>query len=100
MFEFLIILGAFGLLSIPLIIMFLVCGADWKNKITGTLVVTFFWLLLSVGVWVDVKGDANRWNDGYCDCGKHWELSAVSESRHGFKTKYYSCPNCHKEIEI
>lgn len=93
---------AFGILGIifgMIAVMFLVCGADWKHKIIGALVCMSFWLLMSGGIYLDAKINANVWNDGYCKCGEHWELRGASESRNGIVTKYYVCPNCHTEIE-
>ena len=93
---------AFGVLGIifgMIAVMFLVCGADWKHKIIGALVCIGFWLLMSGGIYFDASLDADVWNDGYCECGAHWELRGVSESRNGNTTKYYACPDCYAEIE-
>ena len=40
------------------------------------------------------------WNDGYCECGHHWELKGATKIKNGGTTKYYACPNCFEEIEI
>lgn len=85
----------FGMIAV----MFLVCGADWKHKVIGALVCVGFWLLMSGGIYLDAKIDANVWNNGYCECGGHWELRGVSEGRAGSITKYYVCPDCYAEIE-
>ena len=93
---------AFGILGIifgMIAVMFLVCGADWKHKIIGALVCIGFWLLMSGGIYLDASLDADAWNGGYCECGAHWELKGVSESRNGNTTKYYACPDCYAEIE-
>ena len=91
--------GVLGLIFGMIAVMFLVCGADWKHKIIGALVCIGFWLLMSGGIYLDASLDADVWNDGYCECGAHWELRGVSESRNGTTTKYYACPNCYAEIE-
>lgn len=46
---------------------------------------------------VDV--DKKNWNDGYCNCGGHWEyLQAVG---HQYTTTYiYECDRCGKHIEL
>lgn len=97
---FWIIFGIFGFCAIPCIVMFLVCGATKKIKANGAAVCVFFWLLASILLWSQEVGNQERWNNGFCECGEHWVLSAVSETRNGAKTKYYSCPACYAEIEI
>lgn len=91
--------GILGLIFGMIAVMFLVCGADRKHKIIGALVCIGFWLLMSGGIYLDASLDADVWNDGYCECGAHWELRGVSESRNGNTTKYYACPDCYAEIE-
>ena len=94
------IFGGIGLLAIPSILMFITCGATKKNKIGGAAFCLCFWLFASVLLWGQEVGNQERWNNGFCECGEHWELSAVSKTRSGTETKYYSCPTCHNEIEI
>lgn len=98
MLEFWLSFGLFGLVCVPFIIMFLVCGVDLKHKLGGAVVVLFFWLLVSGGLALDSKGKQEAWNGGYCECGTHWELRGASKSRTGNETKYYQCPNCYAEI--
>lgn len=90
----------FGFLAIPVIVMFITCGATIKNKIGGAAFCICFWLLASVLLWGQEMGNQERWNNGFCECGEHWELSAADKSRCGTETKYYSCPACYNEIEI
>lgn len=93
---------AFGVLGIifgMIAVMFLICGADWKHKIIGALVCVGFWLLMSGGIYLDAKIDANVWNNGQCECGGRWELRGISEGLSGSVTKYYVCPDCYTEIE-
>lgn len=98
--EFWLIFAFFGLIAVPLIIMFLICGVDFKHKLGGALGVLVFWVLLSAGLAFDSKRDAELWNGGYCECGEHWTLAGASKSRNGTETKYYRCDNCHNEIQI
>lgn len=43
--------------------------------------------------------DIRKWNDGVCpSCGQVWEFKGGSEYRGGH-TYYYSCDNCHINIE-
>lgn len=97
---FWIIFGGIGLFAIPSALMFITCGATTKNKIGGAAFCICFWLLTSVLLWGQEVGNQERWNNGFCECGEHWELSAVDKSKSGTETKYYSCPACYNEIEI
>ena len=97
--SFLAVFGCFGIICIPLIIIFTIGGTDKLHKIGGSVVIVIFWFLVAIGAWAQGNDNAKNWNNGFCECGTHWELSAVSEYR-GSTTKYYTCPNCHKEIEI
>lgn len=97
---FWITFGFFGLLFVPLAIMFICCGATAKNKIGGAIFCLVFWILFAGGLTLDTLNKEAKWNNGYCDCGTHWELRGASKSRNGTVTKYYVCENCHIEIEI
>ena len=92
------IFGLIGILCVPLIIMFLVCGIGLKRKIGGALAILIFWFLFSGALVLDETNKADNWNGGYCECGTHWELRGATKSRTGTETKYYACPNCHAEI--
>jgi hypothetical protein len=98
--NFIIIFAVVGLFAIPSIALFLICGANKSNKIWGTVTTVIFWMLLTVAIWGQNKTNTEVWNNGYCDCGTHWELTAVTRSYRGSETKYYVCPDCHTEIEI
>lgn len=98
--NFWIIFGLFGLMAVPCIAMFVVCGADIQHKVGGAIVCVVFWFLVSGGLYFQEVGNAERWNDGFCECGTHWELKGVTKTKMGSETKYYSCPECYKEIEI
>ena len=91
--------GCLGIVFGMIAVMFLVCGADRKHKIVGALVCIGFWLLMSGGIYLDASHDADVWNDGYCECGGHWELAGATRTKSGQTIKYYSCPNCYAEIE-
>lgn len=97
--SFWVAFGLFGIMCIPLILMFIIVGANKPIKIGGSVIIVIFWLLVSFGAWSDANNNAKNWNNGFCECGTRWELRAVSEYRYS-TTKYYCCPNCHKEIEI
>ena len=89
-----------GLAFVPVVLLFLLGGVTVKIKIGGSLFALAFWFLTATALFYQEKGNEERWNGGYCPCGTHWELEAVSETKNGTKTKYYSCPDCYKEIQI
>jgi hypothetical protein len=90
-----------GLFFLPLIISFLIGGVDLKHKLGGALVCLGFWAIMGLGIGVTAEGNKTAWNDGFCpDCEQHWELVAVTKTRRGSTTKYYTCPECYKEIQI
>ena len=99
MIEFLVIFGITGLMFIPLILMFLVGGVDKAHKIGGAIVMAIIWIVFTLGLFCETKTNETVWNDGFCDCGTHWELKGVSKYR-GYEIKYYACPDCYTEIEI
>ena len=70
-------------------------NCDWKTRLAGILAGFFFWVIASGAMVIRIKDNANKWNNGYCQCGTHWELVSVAA-----KTKYYVCPNCYAEIQI
>lgn len=98
--EFWITFGILGFFGLPMVLMFIICGVDAKHKIGGTAFILAFWFLTAGALYGQEKGNHERWNDGHCPCGAHWELSAVDKSRNGTEHKYYTCPDCYKEIEI
>ena len=97
---FWIIFGVVGLIAIPVAIFFALCGVDAEHKIGGVVIVVIFWFIISGGLYFQEQGNTERWNNGFCECGQHWELRAVTKSRTGSETKHYVCPDCHIEIEI
>ena len=98
--AFLISFGCIGLVAVPMIIMFLVGGVDLKHRLGGTFITLGLWLFMSFSIVFSAWRNEEVWNDGYCDCGYHWELAGATRSKQGSVTKYYFCPNCHSEIEI
>ena len=97
--ELLIVFGLTGFIFVPLIITFLVCGVDKAHKIGGAIAVTIFWIAFALIMFCEAEANENAWNDGFCECGTHWELKGVSKTL-GDRTKYYACPDCYTEIEI
>ena len=99
MTEFLIVFGITGLVLIPCVLIFFIGDADKKRKIIIGAIVCAFWFLISGSIYFEAKTNTEAWNNGYCECGTHWELAGVSKSHGtGSTTKYYFCPNCYAEI--
>jgi hypothetical protein len=84
----------------PCIVMAVSFGDTVKAKITGAMLCLAFWALLSGAMWGQSVSNAEKWNDGFCKCGAHWELKGATKTKMGSETKYYSCPKCYEEIEI
>lgn len=100
MIPFWIIFAACGIIGIPCVLLFASGGATAKRKVFGSLAGVVMWFMLAGGMYFQEVGNTERWNEGQCECGTHWELSAVTRSRTGTETKYYTCPSCHNEIKI
>ena len=97
--ELLILFGMESIIFIPVILMFVACGVDRKHQVGGAVVVIIIWIVFTLGVFCDTKANEEVWNNGFCECGTHWELEGVSKYRN-HETKYYACPKCYTEIEI
>ncbi len=98
--SFWIIFAFLGLMGVPIIIVVLTMMETIKQKICGTLVVLAFWFVWAGAMYGMGEENANRWNNGYCECGQHWELKGVTRTKMGSEIKYYACPSCYEEIEI
>ena len=81
--------GLFGVIFVPCVLLFALGGADAKHRIVGSLVCICFWFLFAGGIYFQEVGNAERWNDGYCECGQHWELKGATKTKNGSETKYY-----------
>lgn len=97
--DFWIVFALYGILAIPCIVLAISFNDEWKERLFGCAVILVIWLTLSVGCSFAEDVNAEKWNDGYCQCGTHWELRGASQYRSSH-TKYYVCPDCHAEIEI
>ncbi len=95
--SFWIVFALFGILGIPCIGLAITYGEDWKGKLFGCGIILVLWLAVACGCAFSRDINAEKWNDGYCECGTHWELRGASEYRSSH-TKYYVCPNCYAEI--
>lgn len=98
--NFWIIFAVVGLIAVPMVILFACVGVDAEHKIGGVVAVIVFWFVLAGGIYFQNKDNSEKWNNGFCECGQHWELRAVTRTRNGTERKYYVCPDCYIEIEI
>lgn len=97
--NFWIVFGFLGLVALPCLALPISFGEDWKEKLFGCGIVIVLWLAFAYAGAFGQDVNADKWNDGYCECGTHWELRGASQYRSSH-TKYYVCPECHAEIEI
>ena len=90
----------FGVLFVPLILMFLICGCTWSNKIGGAIVCLLFWFAISGAMYTENKWDNEAWNNGICPvCEGEYRFSGASKYRTS-NYYYYTCDNCGHTIEI
>ena len=52
---FWICFGFLGLLFVPVILLFLICGCTWGNKIGGAIACLLFWLAISGVMYAEDK---------------------------------------------
>lgn len=97
--NFWIVFALFGAIGIPCFVLIIGFWDGWKDFLVRSCVVLAFWFAISGACWAMGEDNDNKWNDGYCQCGTHWELRGASQYRSSH-TKYYVCPDCHAEIEI
>lgn len=98
--NFWVVFALCGFMATPCIAMAIGFGDGIKGKIKATLVCIVGWFIISGAMWGQHTYNEEIWNEGYCECGSHWELEGVTRTKFGGKTKYYVCPNCFIEIEI
>lgn len=67
------------------------------DKIRSKIIAVLCTLIVTFGVTFlmckDTENAHSRWNNGICECGGTYELSAAS-GRGSFKSFYYSCDKC------
>ena len=97
--NFWIVFALYGAIAIPCLVMIIGFWNGWKDAFVRFLVVFVFWFAISGACWFNAENNAKKWNNGFCECGTHWELTGVSKYRSS-ETKYYTCSNCYAEIEI
>lgn len=99
MTDFITIFIILSIIGAPMLVVFVCVAEGAKEKLCKGLIILGIWLVLSLALLLNKNENSEKWNNGFCQCGAHWELETVT-SRAGTKTKYYSCPNCYTEIEL
>ena len=99
MSDFWICFGFMGLLFVPAILMFLICGCTRGNKIGGAIGCLVFWLLISGAMYGEAEYDTNTYNNGVCIvCEGEYKFSGATKYRTSHHY-YYTCENCDHTIE-
>ena len=100
MSDFWICFGFMGLLFVPAILMFLICGCTRGNKIGGAIGCLVFWLLISGAMYGETEYDTNTYNNGVCIvCEGEYKFSGATKYRTSHHY-YYTCENCDHTIEL
>ena len=98
--AFWICFGILGLMFIPAILLFLICGCTWGNKIGGAIICLLFWFAVSGAVYAQDKWDNEMWNNGICSvCEGEYNFSGATQYRTSHHY-YYTCENCDHTIEL
>lgn len=64
-----------------------------KKKILACFLILVVTFGIATLLYKQAEGEQERWNNGICECGGTYELSAASQYRSS-KTFYYTCDNC------
>lgn len=91
-------IGWTALALFPLMIAFL-APQTVKGKIIACLCVLAVTCGIMVLMYQDAENAADRWNNGTCECGGAYELSAASQYRTS-KSFYYTCDTCGRTEEF
>lgn len=98
--DFLLYFGFMGVVFVPAILMFLICGDTWGIKIGCAIGCLVFWLLISGGMYTEDKRDNKMWNNGICSmCEGEYRFSGATKHRTS-RHYYYTCEDCDHTIEI
>ena len=98
--AFWICFGFMGLVFVPAILMFLICGDTWGNKIGGAIGCLVFWVLISGAFALEDKWDNEMWNNGICSvCEGDYTFSSATKYRTSHHY-YYTCDDCGHTIEL
>lgn len=64
-----------------------------KKKILACFLILVVTFGIATLLYKQAEREQERWNNGICECGGTYELSAASQYRSS-KTFYYTCDNC------
>jgi hypothetical protein len=64
-----------------------------KKKIIACFLILVVTFGIATLLYKQAEWKQERWNNGICECGGTYELSAASQYRSS-KTFYYTCDNC------
>ena len=81
-----------GMAIFPLMFAF-VAPKTWRGKIIAILIALAIAFGLATLIYKEAKGNRNRWNNGYCECGGEYQFSSATNYR-GSKAYYYTCDKC------
>lgn len=81
-----------ALALLPLVIAIL-APQTTKGKIVACLCVLIVTCGVTALMYMDAKSGDDRWNNGICECGGAYELSAASQWRTS-RSFYYTCDTC------
>ena len=98
--AFWICFGFMGLMFVPAILLFLICGCTRGNKIGGAIACLLFWLAISGAMYAEDEWDNEMWNNGICSvCEGEYNFSGATKYRTSHHY-YYTCDDCGHTIEI
>lgn len=100
--------------------MFVVCGlfltisvggfmsmiftSEIKNGIIRFIISIIIALIIGFGLtglfYLEYKGDEQKFNSGYCECGGEWELFDVEYRKNSGSLYFYKCKECKETIRL
>lgn len=84
---------AWAILAIIPLLLMIISYHKKKTKIIACLCILFVTFGITALMFQDAENANIRWNNGICECGGAYELSAASKSIHS-KSFYYTCDKC------
>ena len=71
----------------------------WLGAIVGIILSLAIGFGLTGALYTEQRQENEAWNNGYCECGGEFKLTAVTKTNIGGKTFYYTCKDCGHTIE-
>ena len=89
-----------GVVFVPVILMFLICGCTWGSKLGNAIVCLVLWFAISGAMYGEAKYDFDVYNNGICIvCEGEYKFSGATKYRTSHHY-YYTCENCDHTIEL